>query len=450
MNLVRIFFTSILLGWIICPLYSAEKHIVQVVGNISAAIPDAAGHQTPLLEFLRRYERIVRQVGRLENSAAASDLRLELTAPGEQTLAPDKFTLQRKTAVLTLPADYRSWLNDPVLGRRLSSAVLQSRLGNPPLQPLPEPLLWIADGLWAEFVQRERAGQRILRFTWLPGLRNVAELGDDIYLSSQTLQAPPGIRPGSAEWTLYCERAQLMLEVARSLGSSNRNYPIKDYCFLIMGGKLPAPECFVKSFGAAARKRMMPGSWQSDRKVTEAQLSYKALSLLAMRSLFSNYVPMSAAGIRKRLEPIKQVNYTHSRGSFEMQAALSDLPELVEKYDSCLNLPRIKLQQFNELAAIAPLQLRSDIFNLATLLSDISLRPAAALKDGIKSSLQLLEAKISKLEQVEKLLIRHEKERTPLLYEYRFSLEGSAPPAVLPGKVKKFLDEAEQNYQQKY
>ena len=82
MNLGRIFFTSILLGWIICPLYSAEKHIVQVVGNISAAIPDAAGHQTPLLEFLRRYERIVRQVGRLENSTAASDLRLELTAPG--------------------------------------------------------------------------------------------------------------------------------------------------------------------------------------------------------------------------------------------------------------------------------------------------------------------------------------------------------------------------------
>ena len=416
-----------------------------VNGNVALIIEDGVGHQTPAIEFFRRFERVFRHATRLDNTPGSRELLLVLSS--KQPAGSSKFFHSRefRSQVLQLPGNYTEILNSPLLGRTLAGALLQSRLGNAIQTPLPESALWIVDGLWAEFVQRERSGTPILRFTYLDALRQLAENGFRMQLNLQLLTPPEKIRERSAEWQLYSQRSQLMLEIARYLGNSRRNINlIKDYCFLLLGNKLSPAECFERTFALAARSNLYNhGSIYGNGQKDERAAGYAALEILAKKMLFSGYAPMNASAINRHLQRLIKIEYLHSNGKFPLTAALSDLPLLVEKYEQLSGIPHAKIIELNELAALVPLQLRSDIFQLTNALADIGSQPPERVAGNIKSILNNIQQKLHILQQVESELKRHEAALQPLLYEQRFVIDNNLPAAPLPKQIKAFIDTVE-------
>ncbi len=425
-------------------LPGAETIISPVAGNFSAAIPDAAGHTTPAIEFLRRFERVVRQLGRFETTAGSLELLVtpdEKIPPGTTHLAYDERLRQH---VLRLPLDYRQWVYFPAVGRALTAALLQARMGVAPTTPLPENSLWVADGLWAEFVQREADGKRIFRFTWLPGLRQIVETGGVLTLDETTLLPPLTIRRGAADWELYTERARLALEVVLRLNPNAKDNLLKEYCFLAADNRLSPQVCFERSFGAAARQRLarLPGGTPPTAADPTAA-GRAAMEKLAMRTLFNNYTPLAAASVEKYLAAIDQVRYKRSADGFEATAALADLPNLVDRYETCTSIPRLKILELNDLAALSPAELRGGIFGITAALATIGEDSPARAATRIKEAQRSMQLKINEFKHIEQYLAECERTVTPLLYEYRFALEPPPRRAPLPPQTAAFLNAAD-------
>ena len=421
-------------------LLPAADEAIPAAGNLSAVIPPEAGHQVPFVEFLRRFDRVCRQFARADNQQKSLPLIVKLNsklAPGEV-----RFTESQdfQTTILQLPANYRNWLERPAIGRALATALLRSRQGEAIDKAFPEAALFVPDGLWSEFVAREKAGVRILRFTDLPGLRNMAENDLNIILSPATLRPPERMRPDSALWVLYTEKARLMLNIARSLATNRHGNPLKEYCLTVEDKRFTVEETFNRTFRAAARKKFSMGSTLLKNDNDRAG---DALNRLALQKLFSAHISMSAAGLSKKLQKIETVWYSPAPGARSMEAALADLPLLVEKYETCLIIPRIKILQINDLSAISPLFISSDILELTKALSRIGTQPPERVSSNIKNILQTLHAKLNRLMNVEAILKQHEQQLMPLLYEQRFLLKDANRPAPLPPLTKKFIEEAE-------
>ena len=126
-----------------------------------------------------------------------------------------------------------------------------------------------------------------------------------------------------------------------------------------------------------------------------------------------------------------------------MTAALTDLPHLVEKYETCLAIPRIKIMRLNDLAAVAPVSISNSIVDLIQTLSEIGTHSPGRVSREIASRLQTLHAQLNKLMQVENILKQHEQQLMPSLYEQRYSLKDANRPAPLPPLTRKFVEEAE-------
>ena len=404
---------------------------VPAAGNLSVAIPDDSWHQTPLVDFFRRLDRIVRQTARFDSSSDNRQVIIQLSKSQSEGSCKFIYSRQQRKHILQIPLDYRKLPDQPQIGRYITMAIIQSRLGNAPNTPLPEAAYWIADGLWAEFAQREKSGSRILRFTDLPALRNIAENTGTVTLNAPALLSPPPVRYNSAEWTLYCERARLLLEVQKTLQSKGHSNLLKDYCFLLFGKQLKPQECFQRVFTEQAQKKLSSADPQT------------ALDILAMQRLFSIYIPMAPAAVERKFRDIIQIKYLHPNGNFEMTAALSDLPFLVEKYDSCVSLPRRKIIQLNNLSLVAPAALRGDILKLTNAIAEIGSQPAYRPANEIKRAVQHISDTLDRLKRIDNELAKHEKSLMPLLYDQRFALEAVSNRPELPLKVKDFIDAAE-------
>lgn len=419
-----------------------DSNNISISKNFSIVLPDEAGHHAPIVEYFRRLERIIRQVGKFDHNAAGDHLQLVMS--NNQSTGSFIKLRKNQAKVLLLPVDYRKYAENPQLGRTLVTALIQTRLGNSADTPLPPEAVWIADGLWAEFIQREKTGKVILRFTYLPGLRNLAVMGFEIKLNNRLLMPPENIRYKSAEWILYTQRCQLMLETAGKLNIKRNDNVLKDYCFLLFGKKMSADECFINTFGIAARRKAIAAGvpaefFPDDEKIAGEQ----AVSRFAMHELFSGHVPMPANALLKRLDAADRVEYMHSTGKFQLTAALSDLPHLVEKYEFCAIIPRLKTCEINELAAFAPFQLRPYFLNLANQLTTIGHTAPDKASRQIKLALQELRQQLIKLQKTESFLENFENSQLPLLYEQRFVLNGTQKKAVMPLTIDSFIDSVE-------
>lgn len=411
-------------------------------GNFSLVITEQNVPHTPIVEFFSRLERVARRFGNITDSAGSRKLLLVLDPAQKPGSCQFIHSREFRRWILNLPVDHMSLLDSPECGRVIVSALIQSRFGNMPQQALPEEALWIADGIWDEFVRREKSGKHIMRFTWLEALRNSVEQGFELKLDPDTLLPPRRIRKNSAGWLLYVQRARLMVETAVSLGSSRNNF-LKDYCFLLFGGKLAARECFSQTFGTAARRKYnhsFPPGEILPKDETAAGLA--ALNRLAMKKLYSVYAPMSAAAWEIRLQEACTVTYNHPSGNVETNAALTDLPLLVEKYEDCAALPRLKIFALNEVAALAPLPLRTEVTQLTLLLGRIGSAPAAQLAREMKAVLNLLQQKINNFKYVENELKELEESVKPLLYDQRLVLDNQADKQ-LPRRTGSFIDVVE-------
>ena len=409
-------------------------------GNFTLAVNDNSGHYAPGLDFFRRFERVVRRVGRLEEGAVVRPLMLVIDEKQPSGSCAFEHSRVYRRQVLKVPSDYNSLLEEPAAGRILVSALVQSRLGNHPHEHLPEAANWIADGLWAEFVQRERSGGQAVRFTWLPELRNVVENGVKLQLDCQALKSPQVIRPGSAEWTFYVQKAQLMLEIVYSLGSSQTNL-LKDYCFLLFGRQLAIDDCFEQTFSAAAKRKIFNRLTPEEVVPRDDKTAGKAaLERLAVKTLYSQYVPINPVVANRMFEQICKVKFKQGSNGMEISASITDLPFLVEKYDSCVPIPRIKIFELNELIAIAPAQLRAEFYQLTFQLSQIGSSSPESISYKMKKLINVTERKLRELIAVDAVLAAEEKRHLPLLYDQRFFMHGNWREAPLPGNVKSFLD----------
>ena len=427
----------------------ADDNIFNITsgGNFSVVVSPGAGHYAPVLDFFRRFERVVRRMGRIEESTAGRQFLIVLD--DKQLFGSCSFEHSRlyRRQVLKLPADYRNWLYNPAIGRVIASALVQSRLGNLPQEPLPEAACWIADGLWAEFVHRENSGNQFVRFTWLPGLRNIVENGGKIQLSSWSLTAPVNIRPDSAEWVFYSEKARLMLEVAHALGSSHSNL-LKDYCFLLFGKQLTAEECFDQTFSAAAKRKLFTKLTPEEIVPADEKTAGRvALDRLALKSLYSQYVPIAPGAASRIFERICSVTFKPENSNMATAASITDLPLLAEKYTSCAALPRIKIFELNELTAIAPAQLRSDFYLLALQLADIGSGSPGKISAQMKKIIADIRQKLRDLERVDSVLSAMEKSAFPPIYEQRFFMNGNLRETPLPQNIKSFMDTVERSLQ---
>ena len=444
MKKIIVISTFIFLTVLICP---GKENIFNITsgGNFSLAVGDGSGHYIPALDFFRRFERVVRRLGRIEEGTASRQLMIVLdeTQPFG-TCAFEHSRIYRKQ-VLKMPADYNSLLDSPTAGRVLTSALLQSRFGNQPQEPLPEAAYWIADGLWAEFVQRERSGGQAVRFTWLPELRNVVENGIKLQWNLPGLTAPQVIRVGSAEWCFYVQKAQLMLEVAQSLGSSRSNL-LKDYCFLLFGRQLAVEDCFDQTFSAAAKRRVFTNLVPEEVvPKDEKSAGRNALARMAMKALYSQYVPLNPLFAGEIFERICKVDLTQTQNNMEVSASITDLPFLVKKYDSCVPVPRIKMFEINELSAIAPGQLRAELYQMALLMSQIGSENPEVVSSKLKEVTAAARRKLQELAVVDSILAAEEKTNLPLLYDQRFFMYGNWRETPLPANVKSFMDTVERS-----
>ena len=412
-------------------------------GNFSVVVVDQSMAHTPVVAFFRDLEQVARRFANISSSGGARKLLLVLDPAAKS--GKSKFIHSRhfRQWVLLLPGDYRSLTADPEAGRMSASALVQTQLGNPPQQPLPPEALWIADGIWSEFVMRQKNHRHIMHFTYLEALRNAVEQGFELKLDLDTLAAPRRIRKNSAEWLLYSQRAQLMIETAVAL-TPRRNKILKDYCFLLFGGKLSPRECFIQTFGTAARRKLnsdfAPGEVLPK---DESAAGLVAINRLALKKLYSHYAPMSVEAWEKRLQEVCRVSYIHPSGNVENNAFLTDLPLLVEKYEDCASLPRLKIFSLNELAALAPLSLRTEVMQLALQLGRITTVPAAQISREMKDTLNLLQQKINNYKYVENELKLYEDSAKPLLYDFRLVMDDAQNNPKLPKLTGGFIDAVE-------
>lgn len=416
-------------------------------GNFSIEVGNKSGHHVPAVDFFRRFERVVRRLGHIEESSAGRPLLLILDENQPSGSCRFEHSRLHRRQVLKLPGDYQSLLNSSNIGRVLTSALIQSRLGNAPQEPLPEAALWIADGLWAEFVHREQSGRQLMRFTWLPELRNAVENGGKIHLNHRTLTAPENIRPDSAEWVFYCQKARLMLEVADKLGSGRSNL-LKDYCFLLAGRQLSVEDCFDQTFCVAARRKIFTNlTPQEIIPEDEKTAGRSALDRMALKTLYSQYVPMTPAAVKRLFEQLCRITFKTDSGGVATDASITDLPFLVEKYESCTSLPGIKIFELNELTAIAPAQLRSEFFQMAFQLGQIGSASPAEISGSLKGLIKNVSRKLLELERVDAVLSAMEKNALPLLNGQRFFMHGNLRNAPLPKNIQSFMDTVERSLQ---
>lgn len=440
---ISLFFPLMLMG------YQAKEDVSNITsgGDFSIVVSERAGHRVPAVDFFRRFERVMRRIGRIEENAAGRSLLLVLDEKQPSGSCSFEHSRLYRKQVLKLPVDYRSLLEYPAVGRVIASALLQSRLGNPPQQPLPPAARWIADGLWAEFVHREYAGDQLVHFTWLPELRSVIENGGKVSFNSRTLASPENIRPGSAEWVLYCQKARLMLEMVHSL-SSSRNNLLKDYCFLLFAGRQSPEDCFDQTFGTAARRklfsRLTPQEIVPEDEKTAGRY---ALDRLALKSLYSQYVPMLPAAAGRIFKDLCKITFKQGPDGVDNYASITDLPFLVEKYESCVPLPRIKIFELNELAAIAPAQLRNELFRLSFLLGETGSQSPEDISKQMKGYIDTVNRKIEALERVDNVLQTVEKAALPLLFEQRFFMNENFRQTPLTRNIESFWDTVERSLQ---
>lgn len=429
-------------------LPAADKNtaLLPIAGNLSVALQDVPGHQMPIVDFFRRYERTVRQAGRFNNTAESKDLILLLNARQAPGSCQFVYSRELKCRVLQLPADWKSLLDSPLVGRRMTMALLQSRMGQNPEQALPAEAWWIADGLWAEFVQRENMEFPILHFTYLPELRNLAEQGFRMKLDLNVLTPPAKLKTGNPEFVLYTQRAQLMVEVASAITNVRQENLLKDYCFLLAGRRMKPTECFGTVFAAAAQKKINRSAGKKSSPDTGKQRfssGYEALEKIALRTLFTGYAPMSPNSLLRRFNRIVQVAYQPEKSPNILYAELSDLPTILQRHPECAGLINPKIAELNELALLAPLQLRSSILNLNNTLFKINGRNVQQSTAEIKQYTSEIRQKLAELQQIDRQLMEFEQVRQPALYPLRYTIGNLSDGSPLPHQIRHFLEQQE-------
>ena len=422
---------------------------ITVAGKFQVIIPAEAGHQTPIVEFLRRFERIVRYDGKFSLSKSTRSFTVVIS--DKQTPGTYKFVSNKiyGRSALIIPNGLRQLLSSPEVGRALTSALIQSHLGNTPSKPLPEDALWIADGLWAEFVQREIHIFPILHFTYLENLRKLAESGYKLQFRHATLLPPKAMQINSPLWTLYTQRAQLMIEVSRSMAPGKHGNLLKDYIFLLNNKRIKPEEAFTLTFANAAYKKVNGKDFPAGSTAEQRMAwGHTALEKLAMRNLFSGHAPMNPATLLKHLEKINTFSYRQKDDGQLLQAHLEDLPLLLKKYKTCSEIPRRKIMELRDFIALVPLQLRGDVTSLnnllATIYSDNPQHKSAELQKCIGE----LRRKLIFLQRVDRDLEHLENLNMPRLYYLRYTLNSTMPQAPLPENISRYLDEQQKKLQQ--
>ena len=220
----------------------------------------------------------------------------------------------------------------------------------------------------------------------------------------------------------------------------------KFFIFLLFGRQLSAAECFDQTFGAAARRKLFtPLVPQEIIPENESDAGKYALNRMAVKRLYSQYVPMNPAAVRVLFE--KFCHITFMQNSMENSASITDLPFLAEKYDNCTKLPRIKVFELNELIAIVPMPLRNDLFQLSYQLGQIGSADPAAISREMKSIIVSLKRKLADLEKVDAVLSALEEQHLPFCYEQRFFMNENLRQAPLPVNIRSFWDTVERSLQ---
>ncbi len=419
----------------------AAAELQTVSGNFAAKLPDDLGHALPILEFLRNFERTVRLQGRFDSGGDTRELLIEL----DPRLAPGEYrweAFDRRRMILKLDADYPNWRRHRALGRALGNALIRSRMNFAPEQDEPGWPNWPADALWEEFLVRSELDLQLLRFTWLPGLRHIAEPGGALGLNAANLTGQDERNLGRAAFALYLERARLTLEINRRLSAGKQNL-LKDYLDLIHRRTLPPDAGFNQVFGTAALQKTAGWAGGAPDNAAEAVKTATALELFGERQLFNVYAPLSSRGVQYRLRQIATVEYQREKDGLPITAALEDLPFLVEKYERCVKLPRQKIAELNRLAAISPAELRGEIFALTATLANIGLIAVPEASAAIKNALEALRNKIARLGRIDAFLDYYEEQSTPLLYPERFVLDPALRRGPLPERLRQMLDQTE-------
>ena len=101
MVFMKYFWSKILLAICFIPLCLAAEpeHLsAQITGKFDLIIPDDCGHQGPLIEFMRRFERIIRRTSRIGNTSASQLLTVKLNS----SFAPEQYRFYNPSPELTV------------------------------------------------------------------------------------------------------------------------------------------------------------------------------------------------------------------------------------------------------------------------------------------------------------------------------------------------------------
>ena len=410
----------------------------RVQGNFFVRFPNRFDETAQVVEEMRLLERSVRLLGRFDG--AGSDREFLVVLDG--ALAPEerRWESSGKRLILHVSSDWRRSLERNQPGRDLVTGLIRSRIIPDPGADAARWPGWIAAGLWADFQARRQYSFQMVRLVWLPLLRKAVASGGTTGVSAVTLQDGMGTLGAAAE-ALYLERAQLMLAVSARLSAGRQNL-LADYLELGRRRGMTQEKCFREIFEAAALRRagkMLKELAPEEDPPTAAE----ALERHMANELFSPYAPLPGDALLHRLQAVGKVVYRREENGPTAEAALEDLPRLVERYAACAELPRRKIAALNRLAAATSGEVREHIFGLMAILAALPGDPEKAEAE-IRARWQALLECARWQEAVELFLDEYETRRLPPLYDYRLFLDAEARRSVLPRRLGKMMENAEQ------
>jgi hypothetical protein len=238
-----------------------------------------------------------------------------------------------------------------------------------------------------------------------------------------------------------------MLKLAESFADKNRSNLLKDYLYLLANGKLDPAECFELTFANAAVKQFAGNNIPTDKKNSsnDRSIKNKAMETAALKMLFSPAAPIAPAFIVREIKHLSKINYRADRRQAMQQAELSDLPLLVQKYDSCAVLPKQKIIELNHIIMIAPEPIRQELINLTGILAELDTTAVETASENIKYNLQQIREKLAYLEKVDRQLQSFEYSLQTPLYQHRYSVGDITPQPPLPRKINAFIEQQQQS-----
>ncbi|MEA4863694.1 MAG: hypothetical protein VB042_10345 [Victivallaceae bacterium] len=412
--------------------------------------PRGAGseHRAELLQMLGGIDSETGKLLYSVPSSASLPARIEVIG----TPIEGKFMLARygDVAVLRVGSDYAEFMKTRQSGRVFAIFLMLVKCGIAPETGFPRFPVWMADGVLRRIESQEKArNQMRLNVGYYPGVCAVLLKRGNFPLRTVIGEASTLHEAGGAAAEFGDQASMLAVELCRERAAiplvpgtyrqaATAAPPVR-IAGMCPAGKMIVSACdgddFDKAFLTAFSSLFEPAP--ADLESLDA-----ALSAAIERRVFTQFNPYPACEQRHRLERFSRFTYFDDKGR-RCEADITDLPLLIEKYDSCRFAYNAKARELASLLNGAGPVTYAGIELLLRAFSQVGAAPAEDCRRLLTDSLAGAFNAVARMQRTEDLLAAAELELVPASETYRFSLDSVGKPgSSLPASFQNVLEKA--------